>query len=396
MEPLNVLIVAPSQSSGLFEQVVSHVREDSRIAIAQEEADIGRILLEMPIHCVIVDWDVDFIVPELFPRALGRVQVNTPCFTVAIVHQPDQLHTALTSGYDFAFRLEFSRVLYYTIRSILQILHKNVELAGQLAATQQECQRLATRADHFLQIIERMQARRLPEYLAVSRFATDAGLWILHQAQLSLNGYFTDPKQFELAARLYAIARILLDSEYLLAPVHQEGVPTSAVSASIPTIAAELLEHLVEYPETRLLLLTMYENYDGTGFPNRSQGWHIPLGARILRVVVDFAELVFRDGLSMLDALSRIEQQSRRIYDQRIVVLLGEYVSHQHQQEHDQLISLRIENLAPGMRLGSDIITTAGHKLAARGTELTPQYIERIRAHHATDPVIGKVYVYRD
>ncbi|GIV54222.1 MAG: hypothetical protein KatS3mg039_0740 [Candidatus Kapaibacterium sp.] len=397
MEPLVVFIVATSKNSGLFEQVVSHAVDDVQIITALDETDVRRVLVETHAHCVVVDWEVDFIAPDLFPRFLQRVQTDIPQLIVAIVHNPDQLHAALSAGYDFAIKQEFSRTTYHTIRSILAWLQKHIQLDAQLKATEQERANLRATAEHVVQLVERIQAWRIPEYTAVAHFARDAARWILDRMQPALGGTFTDPLALDMAARLYAVGRIVLGAEHLHAPIHRDGVPTSAVAATVPTIAAELLEPLVEYPETRLILLTMYENFDGTGFPNRSQGWHIPLGARVLRVVVDFAELVFRDGESMLDALSIIEQGSHRIYDHRVVLLLGELVAQrQHEEQDSQLLALRVESLSPGLRLGRDVITTSGHKLASRGTELTATHIERILVHHANDPIIGKVYVYRD
>ncbi len=394
MEALGVLIIAPAKTSGLFEQVVSHAQENTRIALANDEADVGRILLSGSVHCIIVDWEVDFLAPDLFPRALQRVATDEPRFTIAIVRKPEELHAALSAGYNFALKLEFSRATYYTISSILALINRITTLSAQLKSLEQERDTIQATAEHFVNVIERLQAQRIPEYTAVAQFAHDSSQWILQRLEATLGANLTDPKQLMMAARLYALARVAMGDELVRSPIHREGVPHSALAASVPTIAGELLEHLVEYPETRLILLTMYENYDGTGFPNRSQGWHIPLGARILRVVVDFAELVFRDGLSMLDALSTIEQYSRRIYDQRVVVLLGEYIA-QHITTTEPLIALRIEDLSPGMRLGRDVITSAGHKLAARGTKLSAEQIERILTHHSTDPIIGRVYVHR-
>jgi len=144
------------------------------------------------------------------------------------------------------------------------------------------------------------------------------------------------------------------------------------------------------------MLMAMYENYDGTGIPYRCQGWHIPVGARILRVVVDYAELVWKDGYDHSESLSTIQQRSHRIYDQRIVVLLDQYLSTvEHSDQRAVVVPLRVEHLVPGMIVGRDIITTAGHKLVPQGTVLEASHIERIRNHHSHNPVLGGVYIMR-
>jgi hypothetical protein len=142
--------------------------------------------------------------------------------------------------------------------------------------------------------------------------------------------------------------------------------------------------------------MAMYENCDGTGFPHRLQGWQIPVGARILRVVVEYAELLWRDGYDPPQALSILQQLSHRIYDQRIVLLLDEYLAATDSSKSGALLlPLRVEHLVPGMVVGRDVVTVAGHKLVAQGTVLEASHIERIRNHHSLDPVLGAVYVLR-
>lgn len=115
-----------------------------------------------------------------------------------------------------------------------------------------------------------------------------------------------------------------------------------------------------------------------------------------MRVAIDYAELVFRDGMSATEAISILQQQSRRIYDQRVVALLDEYITTSVPDfTISAIIPLRVENLSAGMTIGRDIITVSGLKLAAAGTTLSASQVERIISHHSTDPVLGAVYVLR-
>jgi hypothetical protein len=51
--------------------------------------------------------------------------------------------------------------------------------------------------------------------------------------------------------------------------------------------------------------------------------------------------------------------------------------------------------LVPGMIVGRDIITTAGHKLVPQGTVLEASHIQRIRNHHSHNPLLGGVHIMR-
>ncbi|MCX7930688.1 MAG: hypothetical protein N2663_08230 [Chlorobi bacterium] len=395
MDSFVVLIVAPDTHSNLFEQIVLHAGEDTNVITAKNEIELGQLLSTTPVNCLIVDWETDYISADLFPRLLRRIGHGHSIFIIAIVHDNQQLHAAYTAGYDLAFKIEFVRSTYYLVRSVLKILCNNARLERIVHELEGRYSDLEQRTEQFVCIIERLQARRIPEYTAVVQFARPAVQWILNRLEVNLNAKTTDQHQLDLAVRFYAIGRVVLEGVYLYAPIHTDGIPTSTVAATVPTIASELLDHLADYPQTRLILLTMYENFDGTGFPHRSQGWHIPLGARILRTVVDYAEMLFRDGIRSVDALSIIQQQSRRLYDQRVVLLLEEYVTCNDFPESNDMVPLRVESLSAGMVLGRDIVTMSGHKLAARGTQLSPEQVEQILAHTATDPVMGRIYVLR-
>ena len=49
-------------------------------------------------------------------------------------------------------------------------------------------------------------------------------------------------------------------------------------------IGAHLVETLDLDPSIHLIILNHHENFDGTGYPNKTKGEEIPIGARIIRV----------------------------------------------------------------------------------------------------------------
>lgn len=392
----HVLLIVGKQDNPLFEQIILHTVDHAVVTAVHDRSELDLYFATTVPACIIVDWSTEVIVPDLFPRQVGRESCLSDTYLIALVYQVDQLYSAYRVGYNFAITIEYTRATYYAVSTIIGLIVKNWRERLHSQLLQQQSDHLRAIASHWISVIEQIIYARIPEAPLVAPFARHCSQWIAERLTALSPAYAIDVEQLDLAARIYAIGRLPLSDADLNRLTHHDDNPITLPLASLPDNTAKLLEPLIEYPESRLYLATMYENYDGSGFPHRLQGWHIPLGARILRVAIDYAELVFRDGMSATEAISILQQQSRRIYDQRVVALLDEYITTSVPDfTISAIIPLRVENLSAGMTIGRDIITVSGLKLAAAGTTLSASQVERIISHHSTDPVLGAVYVLR-
>ena len=102
-----------------------------------------------------------------------------------------------------------------------------------------------------------------------------------------------------------------------------EGHKNSAEkSYQIPT---KIFETVAIPEQTKQAIESMYERYDGKGFPGIFAGKDIPLGARILAAADSFSDLVmnprnpFRDILSNEEAIKAIEKHKEGIFDPVVV-----------------------------------------------------------------------------
>lgn len=396
MDALDVLLISERQESALFEQILLHSSNNVLATCVTSDEELQAYLAAKHPGCIIVDWQTEVVSPELFPRSLARSPHMQGTFLLALVYSPDQLHSAYRAGYHFVLTVEYTRATYYAISALVQLVQERWTLRQQLLHMEEALHTARQVELQWISVLERLMYQRIPESPMVAHFSRQSALWIAERLRTISPSYDVDLAQLELAARLYAIGRLQLGDADLRLPVARDGVPTTYGCSRVPESAAEALEALTEYPQTRRILMAMYENCDGTGFPHRLQGWQIPVGARILRVVVEYAELLWRDGYDPPQALSILQQLSHRIYDQRIVLLLDEYLAATDSSKSGALLlPLRVEHLVPGMVVGRDVVTVAGHKLVAQGTVLEASHIERIRNHHSLDPVLGAVYVLR-
>jgi diguanylate cyclase (GGDEF)-like protein/putative nucleotidyltransferase with HDIG domain len=111
-----------------------------------------------------------------------------------------------------------------------------------------------------------------------------------------------------------------------------------------PVVGAEILERVrFPYPVVPTVR-AHHEKWNGSGYPLGLRGNQIPIGARIL-AAVDFLDALssdrqYRRALPLDEAMSRLEEESGKSFDPRVVrVLRGRY------KELEQLVRERIESM---------------------------------------------------
>src|SRR2546430_1782643 len=111
-----------------------------------------------------------------------------------------------------------------------------------------------------------------------------------------------------------------------------------------PVVGAEILERVrFPYPVVPIVR-AHHEKWDGTGYPLGLKGTQIPMGARIL-AAVDFLDALasdrqYRRALPLEEAMSRLEEESGKSFDPKVVqVLERKYV------DLEQLVHQRTDSL---------------------------------------------------
>ncbi len=97
--------------------------------------------------------------------------------------------------------------------------------------------------------------------------------------------------------------------------------------------AIKIFEAVPLEPTTVTTLQTMYERFDGQGFPDGLAGKEIPLGARILAVVDTYADLTqnpnnpYRRQLTAPEACDVLDRHKGTVFDRNLVDLLRQVVT---------------------------------------------------------------------
>src|SRR5207244_1314478 len=146
-----------------------------------------------------------------------------------------------------------------------------------------------------------------------------------------------------------------------------------------PVVGAEILERVrFPYPVVPIVR-AHHEKWDGTGYPFGLRGEEIPIGARILSAV-DFLDALssdrqYRRAIPLKEVMSRLNQESGKSFDPRIVeILRRRYV------DMERLVQQQAEQQEERYKLSTDVKVERGEEPA---TGLTHSE-ERQQSNEAT------------
>lgn len=213
------------------------------------------------------------------------------------------------------------------------------------------------------------RATRLKRY--VGRLASQLGVsdrWEVEvAAMLSQTGCVTLPATT--AEKLYYSRELDEDERALV-----NGLPETTV---------KLIGDIPRLEGVRAILLHQCKQFDGDGpGPRNVSGDDIPLGARLLKLALDYDSL---ETLGVQEE-ARVEKLLARTgwYDPEALNALEQLVS--DMSINGQLRDCGFDELQPGMVLAGDVMTESNRLLIARGLEVTDGLIARL-GHHRSERI---------
>lgn len=159
-------------------------------------------------------------------------------------------------------------------------------------------------------------------------------------------------------------------------------------------VAYELLNNIPRFSGVSNIIRYQNKNYDGTGIPeDHIKGESIPMGSRILKVLLDYDWQLQSAKGDVTAALSAMEQLGARMYDPLIVIKLKEVLA---LDTHMECAEVDLSELKEGMVLAADIGIGVGKKrvkILGEGKVLTTRiisYLQSINSQVELTPI--KIY----
>jgi len=284
-------------------------------------------------------------------------------------------------------------VTYNRIRQAGRILDMKLDLKKENDKLLILTKKLQEEAKDLMSLSAKFMQARMPSSYEMLKRIADISVWIAkHFPEFSSK----EIDDIEVAAYFSQAGRMFLPDDLLKLPVMSSGIPQHDLMFQVPVAASNIARSLKSFSGVADIIYHIYENFDGTGIPDKIQKWQIPISSRIIRVVLDYEENRFFRNLKSKEVLSKLKSRVNRLYDGRIVQLLEQFL---HENDDDFLsgdMAVMIAELKEGMELTQDIESNSGIKLIGSGAVLNKKTINMLVSHSTSDPVMGYIYVKKN
>lgn len=149
---------------------------------------------------------------------------------------------------------------------------------------------------------------------------------------------------------------------------------------SHPLEGEEILQAIYNLKRTAAIVRSHHEQWDGRGFPDRISATEIALGARIVALINNWDNLVYKQGFPAETALKKMEKRSGTRFDPDLLRDFLSFMSGWIQHHGKEESTVTIEKLEPGMVLQEDVLLNNGLLLVPHGMILDEQTVAKIRS----------------
>jgi response regulator RpfG family c-di-GMP phosphodiesterase len=206
--------------------------------------------------------------------------------------------------------------------------------------------------------------------------------------------------EVNLATMLYPVGAVTLPDT--IAARHYSGEVLDAEEQklidALPLAAKDLIDNIPRLEGVARAIYYSRKSYDGTGFPfDAVKGDELPAVSRLLKILIDLVDLVSDQGLSLQDALSRLDSNSH-LYDNGILQTAIRILHEENEYDGPKIQifeHLPATQLLEGDMIMKPIKDKQGRVLLASGAELTPLLIKRLKSMQDAGLISEKVQISR-
>jgi hypothetical protein len=182
---------------------------------------------------------------------------------------------------------------------------------------------------------------------------------------------------------------------------HRSGQALSSAEelmlTDLPETAARLLRNIPRLQGVAKIVRYQNKSFDGAGFPpDGVAGEQIPLGARLLKIILDLTDLE-RGGVAQTQAFEEMRRRNG-VYDPALLnVLQHIFEGNSIGRAHGARLSIPVsaKDLSRGMVLRSNVETKEGTLILPVGHEINEMTLEKIRNFTAVVGVKEPILIER-
>ena len=166
-----------------------------------------------------------------------------------------------------------------------------------------------------------------------------------------------------------------------------------------PVIGQETVEMVNMLSNVGVYIRHHHERFDGQGFPDGLEGFHIPLGARIITIVDAYDKIVYslpknKQSEAELLFIKFVEKNKGVIFDPEVSRKMNVLMNELKRQEYSEEHRVTIANLTPSMVLARDVYTKNGVLVISQYERVTGNDIARLTRFLTSNMILDGVYVF--
>ncbi|MCE5304836.1 response regulator [bacterium] len=398
MEFINIYIFEDDISqSTLYQKIVSKVYPNSEIKLISSYEDTLDILgkLRFP-SILIIDIYLEGMNGLNLLKTILNKYPNELFYSIVITGSEDKdisLQSLRAGADEFLQKPISTDYLLLRLLNIKKFLELQINNQSKEKEIDELNQKYSNLRDQLIDLIKSFQNIRIPDAPKLIQRIKKAAIWIYRK----ISEEEVDTTNLEIAADLIFAGKLFLSEHQITKPVLVNGLVVGEEMAKVPDYSKTLLSKVPDFDEVINIVYHLYENFDGTGIPDKIKGWKIPLESRILRAALDYEYQFEKNQGRESKTMEALFNESRRLYDFRVIAMLDQYLASQNingKSSNQREVPVLISELRPGMILSRNIYTNSGLKLISMGTKLDPAAIDMLLNITQSDAIIGSIYIY--
>jgi response regulator RpfG family c-di-GMP phosphodiesterase len=202
-------------------------------------------------------------------------------------------------------------------------------------------------------------------------------------------------KAIYIAGLYYSIGEASLPDQLKNLTIEKMSFAQKQQWVSSVQISAEILRDVSPFKAAAEIVKHIYEHVDGTGLPDKLTGAEIPLGARILSLVIHNDRMLlgklYQFVPSQEEALIKMKVLVGKAFDAKVLRAFELLLSRKDTENFEYAVNAN--QIVAGMMASQDVLNHHGQKLIAKNIAISKTMIEALTHYQETkeSPVI--VYV---
>lgn len=220
----------------------------------------------------------------------------------------------------------------------------------------------------------------------------------------------------EISALLHDIGKIGIPEKLFLIENSKMTKEEKDLYNRHPEDGQEIVRFIKKLDHVGLIIRSHHERFDGRGFPDQLGGDLIPIESQIISVSDRYDKIVNLgidkekyindylndrditgdhiplDTLLKASAIFNIKKNAFSEFSPDVVKAFLDFMEKKGINAEDDA-EIPLEKVSSGMILSRSLYTTNGRFLLPYNTKLTPELINKLKAHQARSPIIGTLFI---